>query len=118
MRTIWQQHYISAILAMAVALALPWHCVVHCAPQMQPSHHTQFVCDMTQTTPTITANQHQLTNAASHPSAVHVAIWGDESVNVLHLFSHQYALIIPILFGIFPLPALHPPQYQSHLFSF
>jgi hypothetical protein len=118
MRTIWHQHYFSAILAIAVALALPWHCIVHCAPQMQPSRHSQFVCDMTQTTPTITSNQHQFTSATPLPSAVHVAIWGDESVNVLHLFSHQYALIIPILFGIFPLPALHPPQYQPHLFSF
>ena len=63
MRTIWHQHYFSAILAMAVALALPWHCIVHCAPQMQPSRHSQFVCDMTQTTPTITSNQHQFTSA-------------------------------------------------------
>ena len=118
MRTIWHQHYFNAILAIAVALALPWNCVVHCAPHMQPTRHTQFVCDMTQTTPTITSNQHQFTSATSSPSAVHVAIWEDQAVSSLRLLSHQYALFIPLLFGIFPLPALHPPQHQSHLFSF
>jgi hypothetical protein len=118
MRTIWQQHYISAILAMAVALALPWHCIVHCAPQMQPSRHTQFVCDMTQTTPTITANQHQLTNATSHPSAVHVAIWIAGVLLAITVLRQRFGLFIPVLVGISSPPALHPPQHHFALFSF
>ncbi len=118
MRTIWQQHYFRGLLAIAVALALPWSCVVHCAPQMQPAHHTQFVCDMTQTTPTITSNQHQFTSATSSPSAVHVAIWIGAALFLFRQRSHRYALFIPTLFGIRPTPALHPPQLHPRAFSF
>ena len=118
MRTIWQQHYFSAILAIAVALALPWHCIVHCAPQMQPSHHSQFVCDMTQTTPTITANQHQLTSATPLPSAVHVAIWGAGVFLAITVLRQRFGLFILVLVGISSPPALHPPQHHFALFSF
>lgn len=118
MHTIWQQHYIRAILAMAVALALPWHCVVHCAPQMQPSHHTQFVCDMTQTTPTITANQHHITSATPHLSAVHVAIWVTGVFLAITILRQRYGLFIPVLVGISSPPTLHPPQHHFALSSF
>ena len=117
MRTIWHQHYISAILAMAVALALPWSCVVHCAPQMLPAHHSQFVCDMTQTTPTITS-AHQFTTRTQSPSAVHIAIWIGATIFLFRQPSHRYTLLIPILFGIRPTPALHPPQFHPRAFSF
>jgi hypothetical protein len=117
MRTIWQQHYISAILTMAVALTLPWSCVVHCAPQMQPSHHTQFVCDMTQTTPTITSTHQFITNTHL-PSALHVAIWIGAVIFLVRQLSHRYTLLIPVLFGIHPTPALRPPQFHPRAFSF
>lgn len=117
MRTIWQQHYISAILAMAVALALPWSCVVHCAPQMQLAHHSQFVCDMTQTTPTITTTN-QFTTGTHHPNALHVAIWIGVAVFLLRQLIHRYTLFIFVLFGIHPTPALRPPQFHPRTFSF
>ena len=117
MHTVWQQHYIRGFLAIAVALALPWSCVVHCAPQMLPAHHSQFVCDMTQTTPTITS-AHQFTTSTHLPSALHVAIWIGAAIFLFRQLSHRYTLLIPILFGIRPTPALHPPQFHPRAFSF
>ncbi len=117
MRTIWQQHYISAILAMAVALALPWSCVMHCAPQMIPTQHSQFVCDMTQTTPTITS-AHQFTTNTHLPSAFHVAIWIGVVFFLFRQRSHRYSLLIPVLCGIHPTSALRPPQFPPCAFSF
>ena len=117
MHTVWQQHCIRGFLAIAVALALPWSCVVHCAPQMQPSHHTQFVCDMTQTTPTITS-AHQFTTNTHLPSAFYVAIWIGEVFFLLRQRSYRYTLFITVLCGIHPTPALRPPRFPSRAFSF
>jgi hypothetical protein len=117
MHTVWQQHYIRGFLAIAVALALPWSCVVHCAPQMQPAQHSQFVCDMTQTTPTIASAQ-QFTTNTHLPSALHVAILIGAVFFMFRQPSHRYTLLIPVLFGIHPTPALRPPQFHPRAFSF
>ena len=117
MHTVWQQHYIRGFLASAVALALPWSCVVHCAPQMQPAQHSQFVCDMTQTTPTIASAQ-QFTTNTHLPSALHVAILIGAAIFLFRQPSHRYTLLIPVLFGIHPTPALRPPQFHPRAFSF
>jgi hypothetical protein len=74
MGTSWQQYYIRGILAIAVALALPWTCIVHCAPHLQPQQRTHFVCDMFQTATTAATNQPHLTSNTPRPHALHTAI--------------------------------------------
>gem|GEM_PF-4285381 len=118
MDTRWQQHYIRGILAIAVAMALPWTCIVHCAPHIQPQKRVYFLCDMFQAAATTPASQAHLTTNTPRPSAFHVGV----GITLAQIFLHQqttdYAALIVFFIGIVIPPTTHPPQHHPFFFSF
>lgn len=67
-------HILQGFLAIIVAGALPWGCIVHCMMQVGHMHHHGADCDMMVTVPNGSVSPFQFISSSTTPAAVHVVI--------------------------------------------
>jgi hypothetical protein len=101
-------HILQGLLAIIVAGALPWGCIVHCMMHSGHVHQHGADCDMMVTVSNQPTSPDQITSPPYTPSAVHIVI-NNQFLSIKEFLSIEALLTKKFMLSSITTPPLSPP---------